>query len=168
MRRIRNLCETTQIHIRAAALPPSREASFIPLESEIDQLIASVALKTSTFLSVLKDTGARPLEAWSLKWTDIDYPSSTVTITPLKHSKPRRLKLSSNTIAQLNQLTRLNLNVFGDGSLRAYQHFLRNFELARKKAAIELGNPRLMRISFRTLRHFKATMEYQKTAISFT
>jgi integrase len=53
--------------------------------------------------------------------------------------------------------------VFGDGSLRTYQHFLRNFDLARKKAAIKLGNPRLMRISLRTLRHFKATMEYQKT-----
>jgi hypothetical protein len=36
---------------------------FIPSESEIDQLIASMSLKTSTFLSILKDTGARPLEA---------------------------------------------------------------------------------------------------------
>jgi hypothetical protein len=36
---------------------------FIPLESEIDQLIASMSLKTSTFLSILKDTDARPLEA---------------------------------------------------------------------------------------------------------
>jgi site-specific recombinase XerC len=53
--------------------------------------------------------------------------------------------------------------VFGDGSLRTYQHSLRNFELARKKAATKLGNPRLMRISFRPLRRFKATMEYQKT-----
>jgi integrase len=90
---------------------------FIPLESEIDQLIASMRLKTSTFLNVLKDTGARPLEVWNLKWTDIDYPSSTVTITPLKRSRLRRLKLSGNTIAQLNQFARPSLSVFGDGSL---------------------------------------------------
>jgi integrase len=102
---------------------------FIPMESEIDQLIVSMGLKTSTFLSILKDTGTRPLEIWNLKWTDVDYPSSTVTITPLKHSKPRRLKLSSSTIAQLNQLTRPNVNVFGYGGLRTYQHFPRNFEL---------------------------------------
>jgi integrase len=157
---------------RFTFLPPRyrrvEKLPFIPLESEIDQLIASVALKTSTFLSVLKDTGARPLEAWNLKWTDIDYPSSTVTITPLKHAKPRRLKLSGNTIAQLNQLTRSKLNVFGDGSFRTYQHFLRNFELARKKAAIKLGNPRLMRITSELSDTSRQPWNTRGHAISFT
>ena len=136
---------------------------FIPLDSEVEQLIAAVGLRTSTFLSVLKDTAARPLEAWNLKWSDIDFANSTVTITPLKHSKPRRLRLSSRTVNQLSQLKRNHDWVFGDGTLRTYQHFLRNFELSRKGAAKRLGNPRLNAISFRTLRHFKATMEYHRT-----
>jgi integrase len=77
---------------------------FIPLESEVEQLIAAMRLRTSTFLSLLKDTGARPLEAWKLKWKDIDFANSCVTITPLKHSNPRRLKLSARTMNQLGQL----------------------------------------------------------------
>ncbi|WP_455285065.1 tyrosine-type recombinase/integrase [[Eubacterium] cellulosolvens] len=136
---------------------------FIPLDSEVDQLIAAMRLRTSTFLSLLKDTGARPLEAWKLKWSDIDLANSSVTITPLKHSKPRTLKLSSRTMNQLSQLQRSSVMVFGDGTWRTYQHFLRNFELARTSAADKIGNPRLKAISFRTLRHWKATTEYHRT-----
>ena len=136
---------------------------FIPLDSEVEQLIGAMGLRYSVFLSLLKDTAARPLEAWNLKWKDIDFASSTVTISPLKHSKPRRLKLSSRTVNQLSQLNRDHIWIFGDGTLRTYQHFLRNFEIRRKDAAKRLGNPRLSAISFRTLRHFKATMEYHRT-----
>ena len=136
---------------------------FIPLDSEVEQLIGAMGLRYSAFLSLLKDSAARPLEAWNLKWKDIDFANSTVTITPLKHSKPRRLKLSTRTVNQPSQLTRNHDWIFGDGTLRTYQHFLRNFELTRKDAAERLGNPRLRAISFRTLRHFKATMEYHRT-----
>jgi integrase len=136
---------------------------FIPLDSEVEQLIGSMGLRYSAFLTLLKDSAARPLEAWNLKWSDIDLANSTVTITPLKHSKPRRLKLSSRTINQLCQLHRDHVWIFGDGTLRTYQHFLRNFEVVRKDASKRLGSPRLNAISFRTLRHFKATMEYNRT-----
>jgi len=37
------------------------------------------------------------------------------------------------------------------------------FSIARKRLAREYNNPRLLRISFRTLRHWKATIEYHKT-----
>ena len=136
---------------------------FIPMDSEVEQLIGAMGLRYSAFLSLLKDSAARPLEAWNLKWCDIDFVNSTVTISPLKHSKPRRLKLSSRTVNQLSQLHRDHAWIFGDGTLRTYQHFLRNFEMRRKDAAKRLGNPRLNAISFRTLRHFKATMEYHRT-----
>jgi integrase len=136
---------------------------FIPQDSEVEQLIGAMGLRYSAFLSLLKDTAARPLEAWNLKWSDIDFANSHVTITPLKHSKPRRLRLSSRTLNQLSQVKRNHDWIFGDGTLRTYQHFLRNFELSRKDAAKRLGNPRLGAISFRTLRHFKATMEYHRT-----
>jgi integrase len=100
---------------------------FIPLDSEVEQLIGCMGLRYSAFLSLLKDTAARPLEGWNLKWSDIDFANSTVTITPLKHSKPRRLKMSSRTVNQLCQLRRDHAWIFGDGTLRTYQHFLRNF-----------------------------------------
>jgi len=64
---------------------------FIPLESEVDQLIAGVGKKAATFLQLIKETGIRPGEAWNLKWTDIDTTRCTVTITPEKNSNPRQL-----------------------------------------------------------------------------
>jgi integrase len=38
-----------------------------------------------------------------------------------------------------------------------------NFSTARKRLAQKLNNPRLLRITFHTIRHWKATMEYHKT-----
>jgi len=40
---------------------------------------------------------------------------------------------------------------------------VQNFCLQRKRAAAKLQNPRLLRIKFHTLRHWKATTEYHKT-----
>jgi len=62
---------------------------FIPLESEIDQLIAGVGQKSAAFLQCIKETAARPGEAWSIKWTDIDSERSCITIRPEKNSNPR-------------------------------------------------------------------------------
>jgi integrase len=39
----------------------------------------------------------------------------------------------------------------------------RTFERQRKRAAHKFGNPRLLRITFHTLRHWKGTTEYHKT-----
>jgi len=39
----------------------------------------------------------------------------------------------------------------------------KSFQRQRKQLAFKLQNPRLMQISFHTLRHYKATMEYHKT-----
>jgi integrase len=38
-----------------------------------------------------------------------------------------------------------------------------NFNAQRKRSAKKLGNPRLLKIHFHTLRHWKATMEYHRT-----
>jgi integrase len=72
---------------------------FIPLESELDQLIASFGKRTATFLQVLKDTGARAGEVCKLKWTDISTENNTVSINnPKKGSNSRIVKVSAKTI----------------------------------------------------------------------
>jgi hypothetical protein len=38
---------------------------FVPMEVEIDQLIAGVGQKSAAFLQCIKETAARPGEAWS-------------------------------------------------------------------------------------------------------
>jgi integrase len=141
---------------------------FIPLEREIDVLISSTRRKLSTFLLLLKETGVRPIEAWRVKWDDIDVPHRTVTVKPAKYSRARKLKISEQLLNMLLALPKTNAYVFSpsgnpDRFHIELEHFSRNYTKQRKRIANKLKNPRLMRISLRTFRHWKATMEYIKT-----
>jgi integrase/rubredoxin len=137
-----------------------RKIPFIPTETEIDQLIAGSGKKMSIFLQILKETGARSGEAWKLRWTDIDYESKTIRITPEKSSDPRIFKISQRLLDMLSTLPKNSPFVFGGYHIRG---FARSFQKSRKQIAQKLGNPRLLQITFHTLRHWKATMEYAKT-----
>ncbi|MEM3728373.1 MAG: site-specific integrase [Candidatus Bathyarchaeia archaeon] len=137
-----------------------RKLPFIPLEAEIDQLIAACSKKVSAFLQLLKETGMRSGEAWRLKWADLDLASNTVRVTPEKGSEPRIFKISSKLAAMLNSLPKNSEKIFGSSSIRTIR---RLFQKQRQRIAQKLGNPRLLNITFHTLRHWKATMEYHKT-----
>ena len=134
---------------------------FIPIEAEIDQLIAGCGPKTATLLQLLKETGMRIGEAWRLKWTEIDNVSNSVRVKPEKGSNPRIFKLSGKLMAMLDALQRRTKNnrVFSK-SLKSQR---RLFEKQRANLARKLKNPRIRAITFHTFRHFKATMEYHKT-----
>jgi integrase len=137
-----------------------RKLPFIPTETEIDQLIAGCSRKVSAFLQLLKETGIRCGEAWKLKWTDIDAVNNTVRITPEKASNPRMFKLSNKLMAMLNSLPKTSDRIFDYSSTRSLR---RTFEKQRKRISYKLGNPRIKQITFHTLRHWKATMEYHRT-----
>ena len=139
----------------------NRKLPFIPLESEIDSLIASCGKKMATILQLLKETGMRIGEALKLKWTDIDVERKTLTVNnPEKHGCSRIFKISDKLVSMLNQLPKDNINIFGNLKTNGA---IQNFNSQKKNAARKLGNPRLLRITFHTLRHWKATMEYHKT-----
>lgn len=132
---------------------------FIPKEQEIDQLIASVGKVMATLLQTLKETGIRIGEAVQLKWTDYNEEQRTLNITPEKGSNLRILPISQKLRAMLNALPRRRETIF-----MKYKHTLRSsFSRQRKTASIKLQNPRLLKISFHTFRHWKGTMEYHKT-----
>lgn len=134
---------------------------WIPLEREVDELIAGCNRRFGAFLQLLKETGVRSGEAWRLKLEDIDVERSVITFNmPEKGSNPRQHKVSLKLIAMLNSLPKKSQKVFGDGDL---DQFRKCFMLQRKRIAHKLQNPRLDRITFHTLRHFYATMEYSKT-----
>ena len=116
--------------------------------------------KTGTFAQLLKETGARRGEAWQLEWTDIDAENRTVRITPEKHSNPRMLRISQRLLERLQDLPKNNKYVFGATNLETTA---RLFQRSRQIAANKSKNPRLLKITFHTLRHWKATMEYHKT-----
>ena len=138
-----------------------RRLPFIPLEREIDDLIASCNKHIATFLQLAKETGARAGEVFALKWTDVDLESKTIRITAEKGSEPRIFKISTKLIGMLNNLPRDSERIFS--YYKSLKNLRRSFERYRKRVAYRLGNPRLLRISFHTLRHWKATTEYHRT-----
>lgn len=58
-----------------------------------------------------------------------------------------------------NALPKTGDNVFSANS----QNIRNNFQKQRNRIARKLQNPRLKQIRLRTMRHFKATMEYHRT-----
>jgi len=133
---------------------------FIPLEAEVDQLVAGMGPRYATYLQFLKESKARAGEVWGLKWIDLDLEARTVSITPEKGSMPRLLKLSGKLLAMLATLPRRNEYVFGGGDL---DNFARWFYMKRKELAVKLCNPRIQRIGFKTYRHWGASNLYRQT-----
>ena len=70
---------------------------WIPLESEIDQLIAGCSPKVATFLQLLKETGMSPGEAWRLKWIDVDFEKNAVYVRPEKGVNQGYLRCLENS-----------------------------------------------------------------------
>ena len=134
---------------------------FIPLESEIDQMVAGCGKKMSTYLQGLKETGADPGELWRVEWIDVDVEKRVVRINhPVKGHNPRILPISTKWISMLERLPKKSERIFGGGSRTSH---IQSFMHQRRRLAVRLGNPRLMKICFTTLRHWKGTTEYHKT-----
>ena len=132
---------------------------FIPLESEIDKLIAATGKIVGTFLQGLKETGADPGELLMAKWIDINVQSRTFTINhPVKGHSPRILPISRELIARFEMLPKVSERIFSTSMKVMYN----NFNLQRKRIARKFDNPRLLKITFTTLRHWKATSYYHE------
>jgi integrase/recombinase XerD len=137
-----------------------RTLPFIPLESELDQLISGANKKTATFLQLLKETAMRSGEAWGLKWTNINIKNRTLTLNkPEKYGNPRMFKTSSTLLAMFQSLPKNSDTIF-EGNLSVFR---RTFSKYRTRMATKLKNPRFKKITFHTFRHWKATTEYHKT-----
>ena len=134
---------------------------FVPLEEEVNQLIAALPKKTSTFVQTVKETGARSGEVKNrLKWVDINRESRTIIIRmPEKGSNARVLDVSTNLIERLEQLPKKSEVVF-PGTMRV---FYVSWGKQKRRLAAKLNNPRIANITLCSLRHLKGTMEYHRT-----
>jgi len=133
---------------------------FLPLESELDQLISHSRLKMSVFLQLLKETGADSGEAWQTRWIDINPEHRTVAIHPTKNHLSRTLPISCNLMARLFQLHHKGDYVFGGGDI---EDFRNGYSQMRGRLADKVNSERLRQVAFRSFRHWKATTEYAKT-----
>jgi len=140
---------------------PRKLPAFIPYEKEINALIAGSNKKLACFLQIIKETAMRAGEVFRLKWTDIDLERRIITLNePEKGSNPRVWKVSTKLAEMLKNLPKRGEKVFPNKSLTSIRN---TFIATRKRLAHKLQNPRLLQITFHTIRHWKATMEYHKT-----
>ena len=132
---------------------------FIPEEKEIDALILGARSKRmAAYLQTLKETMADPSEALRLRWIDIN--GNVITInSPVKGHYPRAIQVSNNLISMLNALQKDSERIFNT----TYANMARNYYAMRRHIATKLNNPRIMKISFVTFRHWGATMTYHQT-----
>ncbi len=138
----------------------ARKLPFIPTEEEIDALIAGSGKKTAALLQTLKETGMRVGEALRLRWVDADLERHLLILNdPEKRGNPRIFRISGKLACMLGSLPRRGETIFATNRMAAEIALCK----ARRKAAEKLQNPRLRRIGFHTLRHWKATMEYHRT-----
>jgi len=136
---------------------------YVPLERELDQIIAGFGKKYSCLLQLLKETGFSPIEAMRLTPMDFDLERKIVTLNaPAKNSNPRQFRISNQFIAMVTPLiskTRPNQRIWDWKPNSMRPHFIRR----RSEIAEKLGNPKLNKISMKTFRHWKATTEYHRT-----
>jgi integrase len=137
---------------------------FVPSELDIDQLVGGFSKRLATIVLFVKETGCRKGEMWNVKWNDLNPEKNYITINcPEKNSKPRRIRISSRLISLINQLPRRCDYVFKRSNESNRHVILSYFWQKRKEIAEKVNNPNLMRLDFKSLRHFKASREYYKT-----
>lgn len=138
---------------------PEAKLPKIPMESDIDQLIVGSGKKLGTVLQIAKETALRIGEILSLQWTDVDTERNLIIFnTPEKGSNPGIYKVSSQLISRIMALPKMSERIFPT-SVNSISVRLRD---TRKKIAQKLQNPRLLKITFHSFRHWKATMLYHK------
>ena len=142
--------------------PPrmSREEKdpFLPQISEVSEIISGSGWKLKAFLQLIWECALRGIEANELLWEEVDQVNRTIRIRPRKRGTPRTLRISEKCLQMLMALPRNSPKVFGNSTLTSKRT---SFELARKRLARQLGNPRLTKIHFHTLRHLRATLWYR-------
>jgi integrase len=119
---------------------------FVPLEKELDQLIANAYEKMSVFLELLKECGMDSGEAWKLRWIDINAENKTVDIRPTKIIMLGHYRLAvtywqdclnfhMRTIAYLPVRTWINSGI----DMKEYEmHFVKNLTIPDSRNSLSL------------------------------
>ena len=154
-------CNYKKIEWQPPKITVSNKEPFLPLEEEVQQLVAGSGKKTATLIQLLFDTGVRIGEASKLKWIDLDFKNNTLRVNcPEKGGNARTIQLSNELLAMLKALPkRQDGYIFNPRS----QTLSTSFARQRNKLAKKMQNPRLKQIHFHTLRHLRATLTYYQS-----
>lgn len=136
----------------------------IPKEEKINMLISHARTRMALVLSMSRDLGSRPIELTWLKVTDFDLQNGIVNLTGAKHTIGRNGKLKPSTIEMLKKYInekhlKINDKIFPTES----ENLSEAYRKLRNDLAEKLQDPTIRTIRLYDFRHFKASIEYDKT-----
>lgn len=131
-----------------------KKPQYLPKEETLQLIIAGVPNKYKPFCQLLLEAGLSSLEAWLLKWSCINFEIGHVNVTPIKNRNPRTLPLSQRLMHMVQLLPRESQYIFRKGTLDSFRE---GFRKHRVKLAEELGEPEILKCSFKTFRTFYVT-----------
>lgn len=125
----------------------------VPDEKDLDLLISRGRKKMAAFLRCLKETFADPLEIIKCEWTDLR--GNVLSINhPVKGHLPGKVELTPQLTRMLNALPRKKKCIFAT----TYKTLYASFYNLRAKAAAEFQNEALLKISFKSFRHWGGSL----------
>jgi len=141
----------------------SSQPPYVPTQEEITILISNAGPKYALILSLLKDTGMRPieLERSTLRWYDLQ--RGLVNVETAKYGAGRTLKLKPQTHAMLKDYVAKHDFGLNDKIFPKVISMNKSLQRIRNRAAKKLQRPELLRICLYSFRHYFATMLYHRT-----
>jgi integrase len=129
----------------------------IPLEENLNKIIASAGWKYSVVFTLLKDTGAMPKEISEVAPKDVDFERESIGIRGRKGHASRVIKLKPNAIAMLKTYFNKAYAFPKAGQMtKAWIKY-------KKKTSQKFAMPELLQIRLYDLRRFRACMTYHQT-----
>ena len=141
----------------------SKKLPYIATTEQINKIISNCRKKYALILSILRDTGLRPIELHRLTLKDVDLEKGNITTASAKDGNPRCLRLKPSTLAMLKGYVIENGFGLNERMFPTPEAMRKAYCRTRKHLAEKLHEPELMKIRLYDFRHHYATMLYQRT-----
>jgi integrase len=147
------LCRMKKIQWNRPVYRQNEITIDVPNEKDLDLLINRARKKMAAFLLCLKETFADPLEIIKCEWTDLQ--GNVLSINhPVKGHLPGKVELTPQLTRMLNALPRKKKRIFAT----TYKTLYASFYNLRAKATAEFQNEALLKISFKSFRHWGGSL----------
>ena len=136
---------------------------IVPTEERINLIIANASRKYALILSIMRDTGIRPIEVSNLTLNDVDLDRDLISIRTAKGGNPRQLKLKSSTTAMFIEYVKKHNFKVNDRLFPSSGVISCEFVRIKNTVANKLQDAMIKKIRLYDLRHHYATSLYAKT-----
>lgn len=137
-----------------------RKIPIIPSTQNVDKIISASTRKYATIFTILKETGFEGHELATVTRNQIDSERGIISVQGCKSHNSRAIKLKIKTADMLRRYLHRYTTDKPFPSSHAMGEAWRTF---RNRLADTLEEPQLRTIPLRNLRHYNATMLYDKT-----